>query len=98
LQIHIHSIPSSSSSSFSFFMLGTTYRFSLSQLRLLVIYCLSGTEIPLSELANSIFGDQVAGSCVDYRKKKVASSFVGGEKVLVHSDSEVVNIFSLKVF
>jgi hypothetical protein len=59
----------------------------------LVICCLSGVEAPLSELANSIFGDQIG-----YPKKKVASSCVGREQVLVHSDDEVVNIFSLKVF
>lgn len=47
--------------------------------------CISGSEIPVSELADSIFADQISKSCV------------GGSEVLVHSRNEVVNLFILNL-
>lgn len=47
--------------------------------------CISGSEIPVSELADSIFADQIS------------KSYVGGSEVLVHSRNEVVNLFILNL-
>lgn len=63
-------------------MLQTTYSFSLFQTPIIGYLLSSGIEVPLSELADSIFSDHVASSCV------------GGNKVLVPSYYKVSNLFA----
>lgn len=63
-------------------MLQPTYLFSLFRTLIIGYLLSSGVEVPLSELADSIFAGHVASSCV------------GENKVLVPSNYKVSNLFA----